>query len=182
MAKSAKRTPRGESSRQRPGKSSMGGILPTQRPYIQPTPVVTLTFFSSDQVAIYNKKWSKSARRNLGDGTCRTDGINRREAETRGINRAQMVFDCSQRSHLRHVSRKNHATTRRWLGFYMDSTHLPLPLPYYTPLSMPGKNRGRVLDSQLAGDALVNSPGTHQVWEVLKTAMGRVQRYTGSQG
>ena len=53
VAKSAKRTPRGESSRQRPGKSPMGGILPTQRPFIQPTPVVTLTFSSSDHVSTY---------------------------------------------------------------------------------------------------------------------------------
>jgi hypothetical protein len=56
VAKSAKRTPRGESSRQRPGKSLMEGIFPIQRPFIQPTPVVTLTFSSSDQVAIYIKK------------------------------------------------------------------------------------------------------------------------------
>ena len=53
VAKSAKRTPRGESSRQRPGKSSMGAILPTQRPFIQPTPVVMLTFCSRDHVATY---------------------------------------------------------------------------------------------------------------------------------
>jgi hypothetical protein len=101
VAKSARRTPRGESSRQRPGKSSMGGIFPTQRPYIQPTPVVTLTFSSSDQVAIYIKNErmtvnaADSGRWKLGDDTCRTDRIDRREAETAGINRFKMVFDCS---------------------------------------------------------------------------------------
>ncbi len=78
VAKSTKRTPRGESSRQRPGKSLMGGIFPTQRPYIQPTPVVILTFASSDQVAIYIKNErmmvnaADSARGKSSDGTCRT--------------------------------------------------------------------------------------------------------------
>jgi hypothetical protein len=62
VAKSAKRTPSGESSRQRPGKSLMGGIFPTQRPYIQPTPVVTLTFCSSDQVEIYKTAKDDSQR------------------------------------------------------------------------------------------------------------------------
>ena len=51
VAKSAKRTPSGESSRHRPGKSPTGGIFPTQRPFIQPTPVVILTFCSSVKVA-----------------------------------------------------------------------------------------------------------------------------------
>lgn len=36
-----------------------------------------------------------SVRRKLGDGTCRTDRIDRREAEMRGINRSRIVFDCS---------------------------------------------------------------------------------------
>lgn len=80
----------------------MGGIFPTQRPYIQPTPVVALTFSSSDQVAIYIRKINRmtvnavdSTKRKLGDGTCRTDRIDRREAEKWGISRAKMVFDYS---------------------------------------------------------------------------------------
>lgn len=56
VAKSAKRTPRGESSRQRPGKSPMDAMLPTQRPFCQPMPVVMLTFCSRDQLAIYEEK------------------------------------------------------------------------------------------------------------------------------
>ena len=48
VAKSVKRTPSGESSRHSPGKASpMGGMLPTQRPPIHPTPVETFTFCSS---------------------------------------------------------------------------------------------------------------------------------------
>ena len=53
VAKSAPFTPREESSRQRPGKSPTGAILPPQRPFIQPTPVVMVTFCSRDQVATY---------------------------------------------------------------------------------------------------------------------------------
>jgi hypothetical protein len=53
VTKSAKRIPRGESSRQRPGKSPMGAILSTQRPFAQPMPVVMLTFCSGDHVATY---------------------------------------------------------------------------------------------------------------------------------
>ena len=85
VAKSTERTPRGESSRQRPGKSLIGGIFPIQRSF---TPVVTLTFSSSDQVAIYIKNEgmtvnaADSARWKLGDDTCRTDRIDRREAES----------------------------------------------------------------------------------------------------
>ena len=56
VTKSAKRTPSGASSRQRPGKSSIGAILPTHRPFSQPTPVVILTFFSSDQLATWNTR------------------------------------------------------------------------------------------------------------------------------
>ena len=52
VTKSARRTPRGESSRQRPGKSSIGAILPIQR---LNTPVVMLTFSSSDQVLTYKE-------------------------------------------------------------------------------------------------------------------------------
>ena len=55
VTKSAPFTPRVESTRQRPGKSSTGGILPPQRPFIHPTPVVMLTFCSSDQSAIYTE-------------------------------------------------------------------------------------------------------------------------------
>ena len=100
VAKSAKRTPRGESSRQRPGKTLMEGILPTQRPFVQPTPVVTLTFCSIDQVAIYIKNGrmvvnaAYSERRKLCDDTCHADRIDRRRAETRGMNRVRSIFDC----------------------------------------------------------------------------------------
>ena len=37
----------GNTSKQRPGKSPTGGMFPTHGPFIQPTPVVILTFSSS---------------------------------------------------------------------------------------------------------------------------------------
>ena len=92
---------RGESSRQRPGKSLMEGIFPTQRPFVQPTPVVTLTFSSSDQVAICIKNGrmtvnaAGSGRRTLCDNTCHADRKDRRKAETREMNRVKSISDCS---------------------------------------------------------------------------------------
>ena len=61
VTKSAARTPSGESSRQRPGKSSTGGVFPTHRPSSQPTPVVILTFCSRVKVTIL-----KPQKKNLG--------------------------------------------------------------------------------------------------------------------
>ena len=52
VTKSVSRTPSGESSRHSPGKSPIGGMLPTQSPPIQPTPVDAFTFCSSDQLAM----------------------------------------------------------------------------------------------------------------------------------
>ncbi len=49
VTKSVSRTPSGESSRQSPGKSPTAAMLPTQRPFIQKTPVETFTFCSTDQ-------------------------------------------------------------------------------------------------------------------------------------
>lgn len=38
--------------RHKPGQSRIGGILPTHRPFIHPTPVVTCTFSSNVQFEI----------------------------------------------------------------------------------------------------------------------------------
>ena len=58
VTKSAARTPSGESSRHRPGKSSTGGVFPTQRPPAKPTPVVILTFCSRVKEVILKPKKS----------------------------------------------------------------------------------------------------------------------------
>ena len=81
VAKSAKRTPRGESSRQRPGKSPMGAILPTQRPFIQPTPVVTLTFCSRDHVATYIQKEGENDTSMRSLESCDRDAFQFRSVE-----------------------------------------------------------------------------------------------------
>ena len=50
VTKSVRRTPSGLSSRQSPGNAPDGGMLPTQRPFIQPTPVETFAFWASVSV------------------------------------------------------------------------------------------------------------------------------------
>ena len=84
VTKSALITPRVESIRQRPGKSPMGGILPLQRPFSQPTPVVTLTFCSSDQLAIYAEN-----KRMMVTSTLGVKG--RREVEKWKVNWVKMT-------------------------------------------------------------------------------------------
>ena len=85
---------------------------------------------------------------------CRTD---RREAEMDGLRLLTLP----------HVSQD--AAGDKLGVSKKDSIHSPLPLPYYTPLSTPVKNWGRVLDSRRAGVALVNSRGTHPGREAQKT-------------
>jgi hypothetical protein len=77
----------------------MGGILPLQRPFIQPTPVVMLTFCSSDQLETYMEKKKGDNHVNAGSArgnvTRRHMSYNKREVEKWDVKMTSRVISAA---------------------------------------------------------------------------------------